>query len=72
MGVGLLSMEERAAELGGSCRVRPRSGGGTLVRAVLPTRAGAETLDQSVGETGTSEEIRARRVGLGVGPDEAG
>jgi signal transduction histidine kinase len=39
MGVGLLSMEERAGELGGSCRVLSRPGGGTLVRAVLPTRA---------------------------------
>ncbi len=38
MGVGLLSMEERAGELGGSCQVLPRPGGGTLVRAVLPTR----------------------------------
>jgi signal transduction histidine kinase len=55
MGVGLLSMEERAAELGGSCRVLARSGGGTLVRAVLPTRAGTET----VADAGTSEEARA-------------
>lgn len=35
-GVGLASMRERAAELGGSCRVEPRAGGGTVVRAELP------------------------------------
>jgi signal transduction histidine kinase len=44
MGVGLLSMEERAAELGGSCRVTARPGGGTMVRAVLPTRAAGAVL----------------------------
>lgn len=35
-GVGLASMRERAAELGGNCRVEPRAGGGTVVRANLP------------------------------------
>ncbi len=35
-GVGILSMQERAAELGGWCRVEPCSGGGTAVRAHLP------------------------------------
>lgn len=35
-GVGLASMRERAAELGGNCRVEPRAGGGTVVRADLP------------------------------------
>jgi signal transduction histidine kinase len=29
-------MRERAEELGGSLELLPRSGGGTLVRAVLP------------------------------------
>jgi signal transduction histidine kinase len=66
MGIGLLSMEERAGELGGSCRVLARPGGGTLVRAVLPTRAvpqagpavphGAGTGDQA---RGVSEEASA-------------
>ena len=35
-GVGLASMRKRAAELGGKCRVEPRAGGGTVVRADLP------------------------------------
>ncbi|MEA2844662.1 MAG: hypothetical protein QOJ69_2333, partial [Actinomycetota bacterium] len=35
-GVGLKSMQERAAELGGTCAVEPRPGGGTIVRARLP------------------------------------
>jgi signal transduction histidine kinase len=35
-GVGLSSMHERAAELGGECRFEPRPGGGTRVVARLP------------------------------------
>jgi signal transduction histidine kinase len=35
-GLGLLSMRERALELGGSCRVEPAPGGGTRVIARLP------------------------------------
>jgi len=35
-GVGLLSMRERAAELGGACTIEPAPGGGTCVRAWLP------------------------------------
>ena len=35
-GVGLSSMRERTAEMGGSCRVEPATGGGTRVVATLP------------------------------------
>ncbi|MGY1753846.1 sensor histidine kinase [Blastococcus sp. SYSU D01042] len=35
-GIGLDSMRDRAAELGGSCRIAPEPGGGTRVSAVLP------------------------------------
>ncbi len=35
-GVGLHSMRERAAELGGTCTAEPRKGGGTVVTARLP------------------------------------
>ncbi|MEU6997487.1 histidine kinase [Nonomuraea sp. NPDC046570] len=35
-GIGLGSMSERAAELGGTCTVRPGPGGGTMVHAELP------------------------------------
>jgi signal transduction histidine kinase len=35
-GVGLTSMSERAAELGGTCTITSPAGGGTCVRATLP------------------------------------
>jgi two-component system, NarL family, sensor kinase len=38
-GVGLTSMRERAAELGGTLSAEGRAGGGTLVRAGLPIEA---------------------------------
>ena len=40
-GVGLVSLRERAAELGGSCTVECPARGGTVVRAVLPTAGGS-------------------------------
>jgi signal transduction histidine kinase len=36
LGVGLRSMRERAAELGGSCQVMRAAEGGTRIRASLP------------------------------------
>jgi signal transduction histidine kinase len=35
-GVGTVSMQERAGELGGTLAIEPADGGGTVVRAVLP------------------------------------
>ena len=35
-GAGLCSMRDRAAEIGGTCAVEARAGGGTVVRASLP------------------------------------
>jgi signal transduction histidine kinase len=40
-GVGLASMRERAAELGGVCSVSARDGGGTSVVATIPMREAA-------------------------------
>lgn len=40
VGCGLVSMRERAEELGGSCSVEPRAGGGTRVRAIVPWSTG--------------------------------
>ena len=39
-GVGLTAMHERAAELGGSCAIAPRAGGGTRVSICLPAASG--------------------------------
>jgi signal transduction histidine kinase len=36
LGVGLVSMRERAAELGGTCTIGPRPEGGAVVEAFLP------------------------------------
>ena len=53
-GVGLQSMRERAAELNGRCRIEPRDGGGTRVRAELPLYelpAGEGEDDVTAGDT---------------------
>ncbi|MFF4417279.1 sensor histidine kinase [Streptosporangium sp. NPDC001559] len=42
-GVGLSSMRERAAELGGTCVIASPPEGGTVVEAVLPLNVNAET-----------------------------
>ena len=44
-GVGLLSLRERAEELGGQCEVLCPASGGTTVRAVLPH--GLRTADET-------------------------
>ena len=41
-GIGLLGMEERAASIGGKVEIKPRQGGGTVLRAELPYAAGEE------------------------------
>ncbi len=41
-GIGLASGRERALELGGSLDIVPRDGGGTVLRAVLPTTRSQE------------------------------
>jgi signal transduction histidine kinase len=43
-GVGLVSLRERAAELGGECQILCPDGHGTLIRARLPLAAGAAGL----------------------------
>ncbi|MEV5742398.1 sensor histidine kinase [Microbispora rosea] len=45
-GVGTASMRERAAELGGTCVIGPRPGGGTRVLARLPARTTAQDTAQ--------------------------
>jgi signal transduction histidine kinase len=35
-GIGLHTMKERAAEIGGTCEISSRAGGGTLVTASFP------------------------------------
>jgi signal transduction histidine kinase len=42
-GIGLHTMRERAAEIGGSCEIGSRAGGGTLVAASLPRLGAAAT-----------------------------
>ncbi len=45
IGVGLSSMRERAAELGGTCTVEAPASGGTRVRAYLPCGRDSGTAD---------------------------
>jgi signal transduction histidine kinase len=41
-GIGLHTMKERAAEIGGTCEIGAREGGGTLVKASLPLSVAGE------------------------------
>ncbi len=65
-GVGLVSIRERAAELGGSCTVECPPDGGTVVRAVLPAGGAGRVSGQ--GREHRSEE-RARS-GAARGSDD--
>jgi signal transduction histidine kinase len=56
-GVGLLSLRERAEELGGQCTVSCPADGGTVVRASLPCGPG-EALD-----TGDPVQLASARGG---------
>jgi signal transduction histidine kinase len=49
-GVGVASMRERAAELGGECVVESFSAGGTQVRASLPCKPGTGGIDAQPSE----------------------
>jgi signal transduction histidine kinase len=41
-GLGLLGIEERVAQLGGTCHVRSGAGTGTIITVELPFNASAE------------------------------
>jgi signal transduction histidine kinase len=65
-GVGLGSMRERAAELGGTCTFEPARGGGTIVRARLPLSAQQVAHDEA--ENGRGGHLAADLL-EGVGDD---
>jgi two-component system NarL family sensor kinase len=55
-GVGLSSMRERAAELGGWCTVEAPDSGGTWVRAYLPLGHDSGTADDATKLQSQEEE----------------
>ncbi|GLX06383.1 sensor histidine kinase [Microbispora sp. NBRC 16548] len=73
-GVGTASMRERAAELGGTCVIGPRPGGGTRVLARLPARNTAENTVENTAQStrlNTAQDTR-REAGDGADPRAAG
>ncbi|MDQ3855578.1 MAG: GAF domain-containing sensor histidine kinase, partial [Chloroflexota bacterium] len=54
-GIGLTSMRERAAELGGTCAIEPSPGGGTRVLARLPVPDNESPLERPDGGPNTTE-----------------
>jgi two-component system, NarL family, sensor kinase len=62
-GVGLLSLRERAEELGGRCEVQCPESGGTTVRAVLPygTATGDTVSPTTTSSMRRSEPVRSTR-----------
>jgi signal transduction histidine kinase len=61
-GVGLTSMRERAEELGGSCTLQPRPGGGSIVSAQLPLAGPLPTPRQAEALTITTTDSAALPV----------
>ena len=59
-GVGLGSMAERAAELGGRATITPAPGGGTRVHAVLPAGSPADPATDTEGVAGGPHPDLAR------------
>ncbi len=55
-GIGWTSMAERAAELGGTCTIRARGGGGLVVHATLPVDHAVPT------ETASAKAVSAKAV----------
>jgi signal transduction histidine kinase len=58
-GVGLTSMHERTAELGGTCEIEPAPGSGTTIRARLPLHQ--EINPESAQESAPREVIESAR-----------
>ncbi|MEV4295846.1 sensor histidine kinase [Microbispora rosea] len=73
-GVGTASMRERAAELGGTCLIGPRPGGGTRVLARLPARTTAPDTapDAAPGPALDTAQDTRREAGDGADPRAAG
>ena len=56
-GVGLHSMQERAAELGGHCAIGPASGRGTAIRVELPLGPAQHTTTSVDGRTAAASPL---------------